>query len=250
MALQQTHVGFINEVSLENPLLFEDLDNNSLYYGAVYPDLFYVSFFNFNQNLSLFLHNHRDIINIGKELFLNARNNKEKSFALDFISHFFLDKRIHGYLEKIGSLESSSHLALKFHLHTILKHRGKVSVSRTPIKLLKKVFSKYIFHSKIKHHSLRPTKLNLKIFLFACNYIQKETIDICYTRVKRSNFFKNMLLKLSYYFAFRSYGYSVYKLFHPNYVFLNKHSLNLLKEYNLAKKDFIKYLNKNIDVYG
>ncbi|NCP72345.1 zinc dependent phospholipase C family protein [archaeon] len=246
MALQQTHVIFLKEIIELHPNLLKNYNKKSLYYGAVYPDIFYIRLLKTRPNFSLYLHENKNIIKIGEELYNNSSNISERSFSIGFLSHFFLDKRIHGYLEKIGFIDGPEHLSLEFYLYMFLDKKTKVSVSKNPNKLLKKIFK---FYFNKQNYFFIPNILIKRLFLFVCNYIIKETIDIKYKKIKKGNFFKNNLLKISYYFAFNSYGYSVSKLFNPDFKFLEKHLPFLLKEYNLAKKDFIDFLN-NGNFYG
>lgn len=249
MALQQTHVIFLKEVIKEYSSL-KKYNNKNLYYGGIYPDLFYVSLFFPKPNFSIYLHSRKDVIDIGKQMLVNSKNISEKSFSLGFISHFFLDKRIHGYLEKEGYFKGSEHLSLEFYLHIFLKSKDKVLVSKTPKKILIKTFKESIKGFSKKRYEYISNFLLNTLFLFVCNYILKETIEVKYLKNKKSNFFKDLFLKLSYFLAFRHYGYSVKDVLNPNFKLLDKHVPFLLKEYSLAKKDFIKFLDENSDLYG
>lgn len=243
LALQQTHLSFLKEVINIHPKYFEKINKKALFYGAVYPDMFYADVFFKKNNFSKQIHktNSKDVLKLGSRMLKLSKNNFEKSFSLGFISHFILDNRVHNYLKKIKSYNKSEHLSLEFYLHLNVLDTEKIVIYKTPKRLLKKVF---IDLRKKESLKVVPGFLKKELFLFVCNYLIKETCDVYYSKKKKNNFFKKIFLKVCFYPTIKSYGYNIHDLFNPNYNLLKKYIPDLIKEYNLAKEEFSIFLKK------
>jgi hypothetical protein len=249
MATQQNHISFIKEIYLENKKYFKNIDLKHLYYGSVYPDIFYVNLFPNKNNLSWYLHSLYDLnfgINFGKQLLKNAVNKKERSFAIGFISHFILDKHIHGYLMKNKLYDKVEHVVLEFYLQAKTSVEDKVVVAKQQNTLIKRVIEKYYFKDKIKYKlKYKTTKFRRFIFRLACNVLFKKTIFTSYLHDSKRSFLKDVLLGGLYYLPFKAHNYKVKSVLYPNYEVKQKYLYDLLEEYVLAKYEFIRLLKRN-----
>jgi hypothetical protein len=244
LALQQTHISFLKEIIEKHPKYFKKINKKAMFYGSVYPDMFYADIFFKKNNFSKQIHktNSKEVIKIGLKMLKLSKNNFEKSFSLGFISHFILDNRIHNYLEKIKLYNRAEHLSLEFYLQLYVLNTEKIIIYKTPKKLLKKVFNELSLRESIK---VTPGFLKKELFLFVCNYLIKETYQVYYSKTKKNNIFKKLFLKICFYPTIKSYGYKVYDLFNPNYNLLKKNIPDLIREYDIAKKEFYLFLKNN-----
>ncbi len=248
MATQQNHISFIKEIYLENKKYFKDINVEQLYYGSVYPDIFYVNIFPKKDNLSWYLHSLYDLnfgIVFGKQLLKNAVNKKERSFAIGFISHFILDKYIHGYLKKYKLYDKVEHVILEFYLQAKTSVQEKVIVAKQQNTLIDRVIEKYYLKDKYKYHlKYKTTKFRRFVFKLACNVLFKKTVFSSYMHDSKRNFFKNIILGGLYYLPFRAHNYKVKKVLYPTYEINKKHIYNLLEEYVQAKYEFVRLMKK------
>ncbi len=249
MATQQNHISFIKEIYLENQKHFKGLDLEQLCYGAVYPDIFYVNIFPNKNNLSWYLHGLYDLnfgIVFGKQLLKNAVNNKEKSFAIGFISHFVLDKYIHGYLKKYKMYDQVEHMVLEFYLQAKTSVQEKIIVGKQQNTLIDRVIERYYFKDQKKYKiKYKVTRLRKIFFKFVCNTLFRKTVFTSYVHASKRNVFKNIFLGGLYYLPFRAHQYKVKSFLYPNYEVSKKYLYDLLEEYVQAKYEFVRLLKKN-----
>lgn len=232
---------------LKYPLYFQNLNHKALFFGSVYPDMFYADITFREVNFSRYIHtkSFKEIIDISKRLLNNSKTNYEKSFSLGFISHFFLDFKIHQYLEKIKYHNRVEHLSFEFYLDKYVLNTKKVVISKTPVKLLKKVFGNGRVNEK--KVNFIPSFFKKKLFLFVCNYLLNETNNIYYLKNKKSNIFKKAFLFICFFPTLKSYKYDALKLFKPDFNLMKKYLPDLLSEYNDAKKEYLKFIKNYVD---
>jgi hypothetical protein len=244
MATQQNHISFIKEIYLDNKNLFKKINLEQLYYGSVYPDIFYVNFIPKQQNFSWYLHGVYDLnfgIAFGKQLLKNAVNDKERSFAIGFISHFVLDKYVHGYLKRHKLYDKVEHMVLEFYLQAKTSAQEKVIVAKQQNTLIDRVMERYYYKDKKKYKlNYKTGKLRRIFFKFVCNILFKKTLFSSYLHDSKRSAFKNIVLGGLYYFSFRAHNYKVKSFLYPNYEIKQKYLNDLLEEYEQAKVEFVR----------
>ena len=247
MPISQTHVYFLKKIynSKKYKYLLDKLDINSLYLGAVFPDMYYVSFSSKN-NAGLFLHEYNRGINFGYRLLNHSKNIREASFSIGFLSHFILDSYIHGYLHKENLFFSEYHIVLEIYLNSAVNktkyiHRFKSYL--IPNRLLNSVFKKY--HEK-EHDKFVFSRFIGKYMLWFMLFVQYNIYYFVYKKIYSSkhNFCSKVLCKIICGLEFLRYKYNVKNFINPSKRIINNHLEIMVKLYSKAQKEFIEILKK------
>ena len=246
MATQATHIHFVKEEYYKHPNLFNKIDLPQAYFGSILADVYYVKLYGRKKaNFGVALHTKDFGLELGKKLFDEAHNYKERSFALGFASHFILDKYVHGYLMEINKFNCVEHISLEFYLEAeVAREKNNMVIRKYPKALFKrvlkrdypKVYTKY----KNELHVYFPKLIAYKI---ANDVIFRYMLTSKYFHTHpKKNFFIDLVLKACYYFPLKSYDYRINTLIYPHYYLKEKYLDEMLKRYTLAQKEFHEFM--------
>ncbi len=250
MAQTLTHIALVKELAMENPKLFSKNDCKYLIQGAIYPDIYYITelkTITIKPNFSKFIHEMEESIcgdNFGRHMLKDAKNRQERLFAIGFISHFFLDKRIHDYLRKKNIYSGLSHTVCEYYLDIKFPSQN-VPSPRFPHKLIKNTLQKqYPKYYEIYKKKIAVSTRKQVFFDFANRVIIKKIIN---GRYRKDNYRNRLsLLNLSFKLArlskYKKMGYDFNSILNPNIQLRKEHLENLYAEYQKAKKETLDYI--------
>jgi len=256
----QTHIALVKELVKENPKLFTTKDLKYLIQGAIFPDIYYITGMRTlatKPNFSKFIHEtEEENYGLGKLMLQNAKIRPEKLFAIGFISHFILDKRIHNYLKKIGYYKDMRHMASEYYLDTKFPDLH-IPIPRFPLKLIKTNFEKY--YPKDYKTYKNEISVSIKGLLFH-DFVNRFIVDKIINKRYRKEHYSTRLSILSLPFKlarlskYKKMGYDYTILLNPDSQIKRKDHLDAMyKEYLKAKKetiDFIMEYEFNVQDYS
>jgi len=246
MATQATHIHFVKEEYYKHPNLFKKIDLPHAYFGSILADVYYVKLFGRKKaNFGVALHTNDFGLAVAKKLFEEAHNVRERSFAIGFVSHFILDKHIHGHLLKIGMFNRIEHMVLEFFLEAeVSRERNNMKIRRYPKALfqrtLKRDFPKTYKKYKDELHVYFP---KLIMYKFANDVVFRYMLTSKYLHSHpEKNYFIDLLLKICYYLPLKAYDYRINTLIYPSHHLKERYLDELTKKYYLAQSEFHDFL--------
>ena len=256
MATQATHIHFVKEEYYKHPNLFARVDLPHAYFGSILADVYYVKLYGRKKaNFGVALHTKDFGLYLAKKLFIEANNNKERSFAIGFLSHFILDKYVHGYLMEVGMFSRVEHMAIEFFLEAeVARERNNMKIRRYPKALFKRTLKKdYPEVYKIYKDELHVYFPKLIMYKFANDVLFRYMLTSKYLHSHpQKNIFLDLFLRVCYYFPLKAYDYRINTLIYPSHHLKEKYLGELKKRYHLAQiefHEFMKDLPKSNPIY-
>jgi len=174
MPLPSTHLDFISQILSSDPNLFLRVSMDPVYFGAVFPDIDYMSATRIKSN-KFDLHQMNDLdeksnkkrenIEFGKKLVENARTREEKAFALGYLSHLIVDRRVHETLDAI-EISPIDQFIIECYLTTQHRFNKSIFIQKFPAKL----FERTLNNSVSNYNHVNYSALKIKDFSFK-NYL-------------------------------------------------------------------------------
>lgn len=237
------HINLVKEIVKENPKLFSSADLKFLIQGATYPDIYYITGIRTitkKPNFSKYIHEADNELVFSRMLLKNARNKKERLFAIGFLSHMLLDKNVHGYLKSVDIYADIRHIISEYYLETKFK-ASKIPTPEIPILLLKETLNEYskneyvVYKNKIKL-SIRA----LTFYEFVNKLIINKIINKKYRlKSKKKWSIINIPFKLARISKYTKIGYNYLDLLNPDEEIKEKYLEPLYSEYKKTKKELI-----------
>ena len=241
-----THIAIMKELEKEKPELFSNIDKKYFYSGAVFPDINYFAPRRAGKNASFYWHRTRTAtLDFAIILLKLAKTEKEKSFALGFLSHAIVDREIHKYLDK-NKIFEVKHIVLEYFLD--LEYAYKIhKIKWLPLCICPKGLLYLALEQDKEKRLISTISFNFfhKICYIASIKILQSMIKTRYEN-KKDRKFNIMNLLLNVFFKKSKYEYKIdiNELLHPDFKLKEKHLKNLIKKLENAKKEFAKEMKK------
>jgi len=159
-----------------------------VYFGAVFPDIDYMSATRIKSN-KFDLHQMNDLdeksnkkrenIEFGKKLVENARTREEKAFALGYLSHLIVDRRVHETLDAI-EISPIDQFIIECYLTTQHRFNKSIFIQKFPAKLFERTLNNSVSnYNHVNYSALKIKDFSFKNYLLNA-YIREKFISGLY----------------------------------------------------------------------
>jgi len=215
-----THLSLMKELIQEKPTLFKDINIKYFLSGSVFPDIGYF-IPNKKKQFSIYLHRGlNSTITFSKHLLKVAKTNKEKSFALGFMSHGIVDKEVHEKLEKL-KLYAVDHITAEYFLDSEFNKDLSFIFCKTSNRIIKQTLIK-----EKKEHLSKIASFNWfnRLYYQLSQILIKRFALNRYNSKKKlvKNFITDYLVKKGFKKPLFEFENDIKKMMNPNYAIRKK----------------------------